>query len=353
MAAAALAGAFGCDQAFPGKVTPTGYIHLLGANVSSTQPLAAGGSIELAFDRFLLPVSVSRQSFVVKGVDGRVAASPAVTYDPVARTVTLSPQTGSVWLEPGQSYMLELPLPDYDAGTSSSQVGGVRGIDGTTLDPSSQRVIGFSVSASTTTQTAPPVSTFCRDVVPILENKCGGGSCHGPATDHVRPAAGLVLTTASGVALTAISRVSQASNTGARSQASAPTVRFGVDMPLISPGAPGDSWLLYKMLLALPPTTTTAARRIKCDGTEGTTPIDTASLYSAPYSRTASVEERAKLGEVVVGQPMPYPSKPGTPEDAAVGDPKTEAPLSFEELERVRLWIAQGASLQECGECEP
>ena len=121
--AAALAGviATGCDQGVPAKVAPVGYVRLLGANVSATQPLAAGGSIELAFDRFLLPVSVSRQSFVVKRVDGSVAVSPVVTYDPVARTVTLSPQTGSMWLEAGQSYMIELPLPNYDAGVSSPQ----------------------------------------------------------------------------------------------------------------------------------------------------------------------------------------------------------------------------------------
>ena len=124
-------------------------------------------------------------------------------------------------------------------------------------------------------------------------------------------------------------------------------------MPLISAGSPGDSWLLYKMLLALPPSTTPVVKRLKCDGSEGTTPVDTTTLYTAPFSQAASADERARLGEVVVGQPMPYPSKPGAAEDAAFGDPLTEAPLSFDQLERVRLWIAQGAKLEECGACEP
>ncbi len=342
----------GCDQGVPAKVGPAGYVTLLGANVGPERPLAAGGSIELAFDRFLLPVSVSRQSFVVKRVDGQVAVSPVVTYDPVARVVTLSRQSGSPWLEAGQSYRVELPLPDFDAGVSPSQVGGVRGIDGATLDPSSQRMIGFSVSATPSTQGPAPTTNFCRDVLPIFENKCSSGSCHGPAGGQSRPASGLVLTTASGVALTAIGRVAQASNTGPRAQASAPTVRFGVDMPLINPGVPGDSWLLYKMLLALPPETTPVTRRSKCDGTQGAVPISTDALYTTPFTRAVSASERARLGEVVGGQPMPYPPKPGAPEDAAVSDPLTEAPLSFGQLERVRLWIAQGAALEDCGPCE-
>jgi hypothetical protein len=346
----------GCDQSVPAKIEPAGYVKLLGANVGPDRPLPLGGAIELAFDRFLLPVSVSRQSFIVKKIDGQVTVSPVVTYDPVARVVTLSPQTGSPWLESGQSYMIEIPLPDFDAGVSPSQVGGVRGIDGAALDPSSQRVIGFSVSATPSTpspQTPAPTTNFCRDVLPIFESKCSSGACHGPASGQSRPASGLVLTTASGIALTAVGRVAQASNTGPRSQASAPTVRFGVDMPLISPGAPGDSWLLYKMLLALPPETTPVTRRSKCDGTQGAKPVSTDALYTAPFTRAVSADERARLGEVVGGQPMPYPPKPGAPEDAAVSDPLTEAPLSFGQLERVRLWIAQGAALQECGPCEP
>jgi hypothetical protein len=343
----------GCDQGVPAKIESVGSVKLVGANVGPERPLPLGGAIELAFDRFLLPVSVSRQSFIVKRVDGQVAVLPVVTYDPVARVVTLSAQTGSPWLEAGQSYMIELPLPDFDAGVPSSQVGGVRGIDGTTLDPSSQRVIGFSVSATPTTQAPAPTTNFCRDVLPIFEHKCSSGSCHGEATERSRPAAGLVLTTASGVALTAVRRVAQASNTGPRAQAAPPTVWFGVDMPLINPGAPGDSWLLYKMLLALPPATTPVTRRSKCDGTPGAVPVSTSELYSVAFTPTVSAEERARLGEVVGGHPMPYPPKPGAPEDAAVSDPLTEAPLSFGQLERVRLWIAQGAALEDCGPCEP
>jgi hypothetical protein len=53
------------------------------------------------------------------------------------------------------------------------------------------------------------------------------------------------------------------------------------------------------------------------------------------------------LSDFVLGREMPYPNMgPDGPTDGTPG-------LNFGELERLRLWIAQGAPIQDCGACEP
>jgi hypothetical protein len=47
--------------------------------------------------------------------------------------------------------------------------------------------------------------------------------------------------------------------------------------------------------------------------------------------------ERAALSDLVPGREMPFPARPETPARA------TTEPMTVDELERVSLWIAQGA----------
>jgi hypothetical protein len=105
-------------------------------------------------------------------------------------------------------------------------------------------------------------------------------------------------------------------------------------MPIIDPGDPGNSWLLYKVLLAPNPATTTSPALICTAGQTVPAPVSQAtSANPAPTTVPLSDSERAILSEWVLGNQMPYP-----PTGA----------LGLDEMERVRAWIAQGAAVEDC-----
>lgn len=298
--------------------------------------------IQIAFDRYLDPLTVSRQSFLVRDAFGQFINPPVVSYDPVAMTATLSSPNpvGTPWLIEGQPYTLELGIYDVDAGS-----GGVRSITGASLDPAQSRLIGFNVGPAGGVPFSEPKTNFCADVLPIFLNKCSAGTCHGSSANA---AASLVLTTSKGVSFTAISRVAQGANTGPRSGLGTPAQNvFGIDMPIVDPGNPGNSWLLYKVLLARLPTIDGGAPgAIACSGSaDGAVPAPAASY--APLVATAPASETAlhELSDSVLGREMPYP--------AAKPTFNSQLPLTQDERQRIRLWIAQGATVPECGTCSP
>jgi hypothetical protein len=229
-------------------------VHIVGADVGETQAVVVGAPIELAFDRLLNPVAVTRQTFVLQDLFGNFLV-PTPSYDPVSRVVRLC-LTNSAPLLAGQSYELTIVSPTSPTGA------GFRAIDGAGLDPSVNPVIEFPVVTGPTYTgsdacTGATTVDFCSQVLPIFASKCGGSTCHGGDL----PAAGLLMTTPQGIQTTAVGRVAQGSNTGNNSLPEPPGLLFGVDMPIISPGAPGGSWLVYKLLLAEPP---------ECSSTPGT-----------------------------------------------------------------------------------
>lgn len=296
----------------------------------------------MAFDRYLLPATVTRQSFVLLDSSNQpLTADKAagVVYDPVARTVTLTRPSDN-WLVEGQFYKLVLTLPDGDSDSS-----GVRAIDRAPLRADQTRDFAFVVGPKSTATTFDPPVSFCRDVLPIFTAKCNLPTCHGSGDVA---AASLVLDTSSGVSLTALNRIAQGSNTGGRSiDPPAPGRIFGVDMPIIDPGNPGNSWLIYKIDLARPPIKPSPATYACTNGLRepATTPF--AFQVLAPNARpVADDRERSVLSDFILGREMPFPvSSPGGYPDEA---------LTFEEREKVRLWIkglAPGASLPECGGC--
>ena len=302
-------------------------------NIGVDQPLPVDGAIQIAFDRYLLPSTVNRQSLgIVDAANMPLPASlaPVVTYDPIARTVTVSrPQ--AAWLTQGQTYRLLLAP------------GGLRAIDGAAL--AEQKLnFTFIVGPPSGVRIEPPVS-FCRDVLPIMVQKCGSTStCHASSD---RAASSLVLTTSAGVGATALNRIAQGSNTGGRASgppSAAPI--FGVDMPIIDPGNPGNSWLLYKIDLARLPTLIAEAPDV-CVVNEKPMPFVFAPLVPQAQ-RTADEIERAILSNFILGREMPFPAlTPGGYPDTA---------LTFDEREKVRIWIAgltPGAALPECRECIP
>lgn len=442
LAVAALGGsAGGCDQGTQKNQIAGGpLVRVSGANVGPGSLFPADAAVRIQFDRMLLPSTVNRQGVAL--VDANNAQLlPVVTYDPVARIVTLSPQANDAWLKPDQPYKVILHVAKTDEDPY-----GFRAIDRSGLFPGDPHlVIGFLTGRASGAGAAEPKADYCRDVAPILQQRCSASLCHGARTaggDTSRfgsglssPAAGLILETAEGMRH-AIGRVANGANTGGRAAASEPSRVFGVDMPIVEPGYPERSWLMYKMLLATPsdPATTPAATFTRCDGRTATArgdactasadctvgmratgafcskgtgtcvdgcetsadcavgtcdaaahacsapppnlglacvpgkddcgasagwkrqcdpqtklcavplaPAPIAGLLPAPLATPPDDVERGILAGFVPGQQMPYPNI--GPNGPTNGNPA----LTFDELERVRLWIAQGAAVT--GEC--
>jgi hypothetical protein len=347
---AALASA--CDQGRQHDQT-TGEgppVNLTGATVGANTKLPANGAVQLQFDRLLLPITITRQTILLVDAANN-ALAPVIAYDPVARVVTLSRQEGQDWLKADQQYYVIVRTP------TGPDDNGVRAIDGAPLAPVDK--IGFLTAAEGPQPFGEPAPSFCNDVLPIFQRSCTAPICHGAptqTTDKTRfgdqglsaPAAGLILETSDGIAHTAIGRVANGANTGARSASSEPGRVFGVDAPVIEPNNPGNSWMMYKLLLARPGAKNPTAQRAKCDATAGTPPMPDLVLAPPLTADTPNDGDRAILGDFVLGREMPYPDMgPDGPHDTKPG-------LNYGELERIRLWIAKGAQiLQDCGACEP
>jgi len=341
--------ATGCDQGHqddqPITVGPA--IELVSGpgsltNIGGNQAHPADQPIVLQFNRLLNPSSVTRQSIQLLSSSLELLTDPLVDYDPVLMTVTLSnPGKGSPWLVDGHSYEISLPVP-----TNPNDIFGLQAIDGATF--ASPVSVAFAVGAATDAGSAPQLPTmhFCVDILPTFIANCSSsGQCHSSSSvnaDGGGPAAGLVLDNSEGVALTAIGRVAHGSNTGASAGTSSPGTIFGIDMPIIDPGTngsgdPADSWLLYKVLLAVP-STPDGGSSFQCN------PFQTAEDYGRGLSSPAAMtDERAILSNVILGREMPYPTVPNYTESDA--GPNTTN-LSVPELERLRLWIKQGAPLE-------
>jgi hypothetical protein len=321
LSAGVLVAAVACDQGHQHdqKVFTT-YITAT-TNVGTDKPLPQNGSIQVLVDRYLNPATINRQAFVLVDGQGNAVQGTDVNYDPISLTVTLSSQTTSTttmpWLQGGQSY--KLLLIAQDAGGLNA----IRAIDGATLDPGVDHTIGFTVLPTNAMIAPTPQMNWCTDIKPIFTNSCSGtgqgNSCHSLSpNDNDFPRAGLVLTSNDGVLNTARGRIAQGSNTaGIASQAVPPKRAFGVNYPIIDPGHAATSWLMYKVSLA----------------PLGTVPGSTGTATGIP-SYDVGDDERAILSDYILGTQMPFPT---------YGTNPTAAPLTFEERERIRLWIDQGA----------
>jgi hypothetical protein len=324
----------------------------------------------MSFDRLLLPESILRQTFVLVDANNNgVSPVPTVAYDPVARVVTVTPADGS--LTSGQPYKLVIVRPHNDA-----DLNGLRTIDGATLSPDSPTTLGFNATDATTTPgwTTPTID-FCRDISPVLTDPARCGLCHGQYAAY----SGLQLDTPANIQATALGRVANGSNTGPMAVAQPPLLQFAVDMPIIDPGPapfglnaanngttddggpaapiatgdPGHSWLLYKVLMAVPPACDLNPRVgfAACDGGPppggpGTGPASIDGLYQVACSDAGDTcpqalpePERQRLFGLVSGLEMPYPNDPAGPASENV------LGLTVTELELFNLWIAQGAPM--------
>jgi len=315
-------------------------VHLVGANVGPKKPpLPPGERIELFFDRLLLQATITRQSFVLTDLsDNTPGTPPTLQYDPVARAVVIYPQTP---LMACQTYKVTMVTPQ-----SATDANGLRAIDGATLDPSVNPVVEFQVACGGDAGAdgggaeagAPPIPSvdFCSQVMPIVLSKCAGSTCHGGP----QPAAGLRLDSPQAIAATAIGRVAQGSNTGARSASQPASLLFGQDMPIVQAGTPGNSWLMYKLLMAVPPACSSTAGAAPCDAS---VPGVMNNVHTEAWG-DMSESERATLANMVQGREMPFPSDPSAP----LGIGMATEPLTLDELETVNDWILEGAPVNAC-----
>jgi hypothetical protein len=188
--------------------------------------------------------------------------------------------------------------------------------------------VSFPVGPSAMTPPpSPPQIDFCKDVRPLLQ-PCASVVCHlsGPTA-----AAGLALFSsdngvlAQSVQLTAIGRPSIEANSGPLSAPAPPLKEFLQDMPIIDPGQnmtgdPGHSYLLYKLLMAMP------------GGASSIAPLPP--VYS--FTPTVLSEpERETLASLIPGREMPL---------AISGMSMPNAGFGLDDLERFNFWIAQGPS---------
>lgn len=270
----------------------------------------------LAFDRLLSPFTITRQSVAFRDAFNQAPVSPIVIYNPVARTVTVSsPSPDQPWMLENQVYKIILPVPK-----DSSDIGGLRAIDGATLEKTV--VFEFLTTKAAGPKVVPRVS--CNDVLPIFQDRLRGcnalNACHGaPDENDASPPMGMILTTGSGLRNTAIGRPSEQMNRGASARVSPPARVFGADIAIIQPGNPGSSMLMYKVLAWGEPT------------------AGTLKDMHVPLTD----DETTRLRDLIGGQPMPPPILSDTLRDGS-------RHLSYDDASLIAAWIAQGAKTDDC-----
>lgn len=279
-------------------------MHVTATSWDATRTSPIDADLVVAFDRLLNPYTVTRQAIALRDAFGQAPPSPVVTYDPITRTVTLTSPNGSgPWLLPNQPYKLILGVPK-----DAADVGGLRAIDGATLER--PVVLEFLTTPAAGAPKKPPVS-YREDVAPKLGAACA--SCHhATAVPPSDAAMGLELDSADALARTAIDRPSRALATGAHAGTAPPSAAFGVGMPIVAPGNPGHSALLYRLLAWGEPARTTALETV-------------AERIHTPLAD----EEAARLRALLSITAMP-PTAPA---------------LDFRDAESLRAWIADGAKL--------
>jgi len=323
-----------------------------GVETIETVPVAADGStrstvgtsIRVRVNRHLEPSSATRQAICVQSstalIDSLEQCSGGLvlrpTYDPVGPDVTYYLETDSTELAPDTLYRVTLFRSEGENGF------GLRTFDGGTL--SGFFAVEFRTEVEPTdpaalvaTTDAPPRPSFCKEldckarckadgappgcastcstgVADVLE-ACASGGCHQAAPSGGPVPMGLELYSAEALQMTAIAHVAHGTERGPAAQnPDVAGVQFGRAMPIISPGDPGNSYLLYK-ILANP----AFARE------EGFARDEVTRLRSA----------------VVVGAPMPPTTK--------LGGRATNLPLSQENARVLSAWIAAGADTSTCG----
>jgi hypothetical protein len=373
-------------------------------------------SIRVQFDRFLAPASTVRQAICVQSCtvgpsaqcDGQCLGGLSPEYDPIDRVVVWK----NVQLAAGLRYNVRLVVP-----TSDDDVNGIRAIDGAPLakeytfaftagDPSKMApdpdAIKPELAAAETVVTQRAAINFCSTspLCPVPTSKCttpgtdlliqspqfflqnscaAGGNCHGVPQPGQKGPAGSVLsfTDADGGIAAAVNRLVLQSTVATENAVAAdpatarrgPLDVFGVNMPYFDAKNPGNSFLLYKVILGMGP---------RCGPQqESANPAYDCMAALAPLATDEflcrDIQCKPDAGgdrpqvdggpPAVAGQPAP-PLVPGwVPDDrwkpAAAGEyarlrtrirgdgmppPTLPAPTSYQNARDLSAWIAAGAT---------
>ena len=123
-------------------------------------------------------------------------------------------------------------------------------------------------------------------------------------------------------------------------------------MAIVGTGNPGASWLMYKVLrgtLALRQIDQSLDAGVATCGDAGA-PTSVLQLPSPQPTLTVPYSEQLILSQYILGNQMPYPLNLASNQQTPADEFDT-LPLTFDELERVRAWIAQGANTEACNAC--
>lgn len=206
-------------------------------------------TLSLRFDRFLNPATANRQAIRVYSGDPEASSAIPfhVSYDPVERVVQYRMPAGYSF-EPNALYQFELVVPQ------GSDDFGFRAFDGAPLEERDVPLRSSFFTGEGPVEYPQLVAPTCADIVEqVFEARpanCAASSCHSGVRSQNGTPHGLWLDGRSNVRVTAINRVARQTELGDRS-GGVPleqAARFGVRMPLIQPGNPGNSYLLYKLL---------------------------------------------------------------------------------------------------------
>ena len=279
---------FGCDQGAPAPQSfagpPPHVVWTYPANEAMDVPRTF--AIRVQFDRFLMPSTAVRQTLCLQaatvggeatGTDRCDPAGIAPEYDPVDRVAT--------WVIRGEL----MPLTRYNvrlfAPKNPQDPNGVRAFDGAPLEK--EFTFAFTTGQASPGLEPPRKLGFCdmRQLCPLPDGACdgpmpvgvttsphafltgnctSGGTCHGGGGGNTGPAGSVLRLDddgAGGGIVAAVRHlvddavVARETATGVDPVAPSRNVLtpFGHNMPYIDATNPGNSFLLYKLILAMAP----------------------------------------------------------------------------------------------------
>jgi hypothetical protein len=306
-----------------------------GADVSCDSPtpdcaLPTNVSIELRFDRFLLPQGLPGAVSLYSGNPPANGVALAAEYDLIERVVVYRPLRA---LQPNTLYTVQL-----FAGEHPGQ--GFWAFDGAPLKEDAVPLrFSFSTGGGPRSEPPPmpPLPDTCETISAALTTCVGCHTTQPAQTAHPSsgvPPMGLDLSSPRGLYYTAVRQVAHQTETGdsATGEGLRTPERFGVQMKIVDPGSPATSYLMYKLL-----------RKPENFAVGGETP-SCVTGYHLPVSeldcQAPPEAERTRLREWwVLGDPMPK-------DDTSMGQPIAAA-TTRENLVRISSWIASGARCAE------